>query len=224
LCTIIYYTLAGKNCQKEQLINGLTEALILYLVLFFPQIRLSSPDTAAFSVFRELGRLFYTVPSTILILHLLSLSGDGPGKPRRRDLKTAAFVLPLLAAAGCVISLASRRFAGVPVPPEAPALPLHWPFLIAACFGTGYFEEAYFRLYLLRRLGKSGLGAGKSVAVATALFCLCHVYEGPWGTLNAAAAGIILSLFFIREGSLHGIAWAHGLYNILVYLMAAKTA
>jgi len=51
------------------------------------------------------------------------------------------------------------------------------------------------------------------------LFSLCHVYEGPWGILNAVLAGIILSLLFIRFRSLHGIAWAHGAYNIFVYTM-----
>jgi membrane protease YdiL (CAAX protease family) len=102
---------------------------------------------------------------------------------------------------------------------EAPGSPVQWLIMICACAATGYFEESYFRLYLLTRF--AGLGRGKSVFLGVLLFTLCHVYEGPWGALNAAAAGTVLSLIFTKSKSFHGIAWAHGAYNAAVYAMAA---
>jgi membrane protease YdiL (CAAX protease family) len=57
------------------------------------------------------------------------------------------------------------------------------------------------------------------VVFSTFLFSLCHIYEGPGGFINSILAGILLSALFIRYRSLHGVAWAHGAYNIFVYVM-----
>jgi membrane protease YdiL (CAAX protease family) len=56
-----------------------------------------------------------------------------------------------------------------------------------------------------------------AILVSTALFSLCHIYEGPWGVINAALAGLLLSLIYVHYGAIHGLAWAHGLYNIFIY-------
>jgi membrane protease YdiL (CAAX protease family) len=111
----------------------------------------------------------------------------------------------------------------VTIPPsprlEAPQSLLAWLVVFGSCLGTGYLEESYFRLYLLLRLEEAGIGIRKGVFLSCLLFSLCHKYEGPWGVLQAALAGIVLSLVFIRRHSFHGIAWAHGAYNGLVYLI-----
>jgi membrane protease YdiL (CAAX protease family) len=103
---------------------------------------------------------------------------------------------------------------GFPQGPAAVAV------MILSSFSVGYVEETYFRFYLFRRLGEGGAGPVKAALVASALFALCHVYEGPWGALNAFVAGLLLFYIFVRRRSLHGIAWAHGGYNIFVYIMA----
>jgi membrane protease YdiL (CAAX protease family) len=140
-------------------------------------------------------------------------------KPRRADLWEFLPAFPLLCLTGFLCSLASS---GLPAaPPALPAGPGQWPAVIVLCMGAGYLEESYFRLYLLSRFTAGGLGPWKSLFLSTLLFALCHVYEGPWGVLNAAAAGLILSLIFLRRKSIHGIAWAHGLYNTAVYVTAA---
>ncbi|MDR1949246.1 MAG: CPBP family intramembrane metalloprotease [Spirochaetaceae bacterium] len=54
------------------------------------------------------------------------------------------------------------------------------------------------------------------------LFSLCHLYEGFWGVLNALFAGVLLALVFRRYRSLHGIAWAHGLYNAFIYAFGLR--
>jgi membrane protease YdiL (CAAX protease family) len=157
-------------------------------------------------------------------VRLLSLTGGpDPGalKPRLSDLGAALIAFPGLLAAGFCVSRIAPFFTMIPVIPGAgaPGTPPQWLAAAAACIGTGYFEEGYFRLYLLSRFRDAGLTARKSVFLSVLLFSFCHVYEGFWGTLNAAAAGALLSLVFIRRRSFHGIAWAHGAYNILAYAM-----
>jgi membrane protease YdiL (CAAX protease family) len=66
-----------------------------------------------------------------------------------------------------------------------------------------------------------GLGKHRAVLASTLLFAFCHVYEGPWGFLNAALSGVILAFLFLRFRSLHGIAIAHAMYNIFVYALGA---
>jgi membrane protease YdiL (CAAX protease family) len=100
-----------------------------------------------------------------------------------------------------------------------PQGPLAVAVMILSCLGTAYLEETYFRFYLFRQLGKSG--PAKAALVSSLLFALCHLYEGPFGALNAFLAGLLLFYIFTRSRSLHGIAWAHGAYNIFVYIMAA---
>jgi membrane protease YdiL (CAAX protease family) len=95
--------------------------------------------------------------------------------------------------------------------------------MILSNLSAGYLEETYFRFYLFKRLGEAGAGPVKAALVSSLLFALCHLYEGPLGALNAFAAGLLLFYIFARSRSLHGIAWAHGGYNIFVYILAAIT-
>ncbi|MFP3041644.1 CPBP family intramembrane metalloprotease [Treponema primitia] len=96
--------------------------------------------------------------------------------------------------------------------------------MILSCLSTGYLEESYFRFYLFTRFKQGGVSPVKAMIVSSILFALCHVYEGPLGALNALLAGLLLFFIFSRRRSLHGIAWAHGAYNIFVYVMAGITS
>jgi membrane protease YdiL (CAAX protease family) len=69
--------------------------------------------------------------------------------------------------------------------------------------------------------GTSKADSVAGIFVSTAFFSLCHLYEGPWGVINAVLAGLLLSLVYIHYGALHGLAWAHGLYNIFIYASGA---
>jgi membrane protease YdiL (CAAX protease family) len=113
-----------------------------------------------------------------------------------------------------------------PNPPAAPAIgyprdPAAVAVMILSCLTTGYLEETYFRFYLFKRFGEAGAGPVKAALASSLLFAFCHLYEGPLGALNAFAAGLLLFYIFARRRSLHGVAWAHGGYNIFVYIMAA---
>jgi len=213
------------------------EALILYFVLFFPGV-FSSPfpaqgiDAAAlipFSVLRELGRTFtYTIPSLALLWYLISdkkgFSALADEKPRIRDLIPFAAGLPALIVTGFGISFLVSHFSGLlglpqPLKVEAPGNIIGWIVMVASCLASGYLEESYFRYYLLTRLESAVSPEVLRILFSTVLFGFCHFYEGPWGILNAVLAGVILSVLFVRYRSLHGVAWAHGVYNIFVYVM-----
>jgi membrane protease YdiL (CAAX protease family) len=94
-----------------------------------------------------------------------------------------------------------------------------WIVLILSCFCTGYLEESFFRFYLFKRLSDGGIPAGRYVVISSVLFACCHAYEGWGGALNALLAGIVLALVFARSKSLHALAWAHAIYNVLFYVI-----
>ena len=214
------------------------EPLILYFVLFFPGVyaspvsgALAGMETIPFSILRELGRtLTYTIPSLALLWYLITdkkgFSALEEEKPHKRDLLPFGIGLPGLIIIGLFISLLVSLFSqvlSITPPPlvEAPVNVPGWIVMVLSCLATGYLEESYFRYYLLAKLENFALRPAVSISLSTALFSLCHLYEGPWGILNALLAGLLLSVLFIRYRSLHGIALAHGVYNVFVYIMGS---
>ena len=211
------------------------EPLILYFVLFFPAVYAQPFSTGAvtgvipFSILGELGRtLTYTMPALALLWYIIperkGFSALKQEKPRIQDLFSFIIGLPALIITGIGISLLVSLFSGysdMALPPlvEGPANVYGWIVMVFSCLCTGYLEESYFRYYLLTKLEYPVSSTTVKVLLTTVLFSLCHVYEGPWGIANAVIAAVILSLIFIRFRSLHGIALAHGAYNIFVYAM-----
>jgi membrane protease YdiL (CAAX protease family) len=210
--------------------------LLLYLLLFGSGLvsQGTYPDRIPLSLDREIIRIFaYALPALGFIWYRLcryplpqSSWVQGLLKPRVQDLLALGIALLGLGSIGFCLALAGPRLAPYiqlsPSPDvEAPQSLLAWVIILGSCFATGYLEESYFRVYLLLRLKEAGIGTGKRVFLSCLLFSLCHTYEGPWGILQAALAGMVLSLVFIQRHAFHGIAWAHGAYNALVYLMAS---
>ncbi|MDR1576084.1 MAG: CPBP family intramembrane metalloprotease [Treponema sp.] len=205
------------------------EALILYLVLFFSGTAGRTPpeEIIPFSIVGELARIvLYNIPSLALIWYLLlkskSLKSWGIGPPGRKDLLPGLLTLPALILIGFIIALVSPYLGGVPAPGIAPPASVPaWIVLALSCLSTGYLEESFFRFYLLSKREELGLGASRAALLSALLFSLCHLYEGPWGFLNAVLSGVTLAFVFLRYRSFHGIALAHGLYNIFVYILGA---
>jgi membrane protease YdiL (CAAX protease family) len=221
-------------------LNVLIEPLILYLVIFLPGTIFGGAfsEVIVFSINRELIQCFiYKLPSLALVWYLLykdSLDTTNfrnwrIPKPRIKDLTTLIICLPGLILIGFGVSVLSSwaleifpDAINLPLSPlvEAPGSPPAWLVMGISCLGTGYLEESYFRLYLLQRLDEAGVRKGRGIFLSILLFSFCHIYEGPWGVLNAALAGLLLSLLFLRHGAFHGIAWAHSGYNVFVYIAA----
>ena len=215
------------------------EALILYFVLFFPGIYLSAfsgvfpggeiIEVIPFSIIRELGRtVTYTIPSIALVWYIMGkkkLAAFISRGFRKKDL--IAFALGLFGlicislSISFLVSILLRHYDIISPPPkiEPPANYTGWIVLVFSSMGTGYLEESFFRYYILGKFEKTVPQTTIRVLFSTFLFSLCHIYEGPGGFINSVLAGILLSALFIRYRSLHGVAWAHGSYNIFVYVM-----
>jgi membrane protease YdiL (CAAX protease family) len=209
-------------------LKKLIEPLILYVVLFLPGAIPGAPpsEPAAFSTERELIRiLLYNIPSFALIWYLLlqgrNLREWGVGLPGKGDLFSVLLAFPGLALIGLTISLVSPLFTETPAAAviSAPSSAPGWIVMIFSCISTGYLEESFFRFYLLTKLGELGIKTGRLIFVSVLFFAVCHVWEGPWGVLNAVLAGALLAFVFLHYRSLHGIALAHGLYNAFVYTL-----
>ena len=206
----------------------LAELLILFFVLFFPGVYssgFSGGEAQPFIIYRELGRtLTYTAPSLALLWYIITdKKGFKRIKLKIQDLVSLSIGLLGLVILGLGVSVLVSIFShyeglNPPEKVEAPANALGWAVMVISCIGTGYLEECYFRYYLLTKLENTHPSPVVRIIFSTFLFSICHIYEGPWGAFNAALAGILLSVIFIRYRSFHGIAWAHGAYNIFVYI------
>jgi len=211
------------------------EPFILYWVLFFRIPAGSAPGEGAvgavamdFSWTAETARiLMYTLPSLTLVWYLLlkvkSLKAMGIRLPQKKDFIVASLAFSALTLIGVTISQVSARFGGdVPLRHSlSPKTVIEWAVLVISCVSSAYLEESYFRFYLFSKKEEMGLGPHRAVLVSTLLFSICHIYEGPWGFLNAALSGVVLAYAFLRFRSLHGVAGAHALYNILAYVLSA---
>jgi len=203
------------------------EPFIIYWVLFFRIPVGSTPgEVPEFSWTAETGRiLMYTLPSLALVWYLLlrakSLREMGIKLPQKKDFVIAFLAFCALTLIGVTISLVSAQFGEAVALRQflRPQTVTAWAVLAVSCVSSAYLEESYFRFYLLSMKEEMGLGPHRAVLVSTLLFSICHIYEGPWGFLNAALSGVVLAYIFLRFRSLHGIAVAHALYNILAYIL-----
>jgi membrane protease YdiL (CAAX protease family) len=213
------------------------EPFILYWVLFLripvgiaPGEEAVGAVAMEFSWAAETARIFmYTLPSLALVWYLLlkvkNLKAMGIRLPQKKDFIVAALAFSALTLIGVTISLVSAKFGEAAMLRQSlsPKTVTAWTVLVVSCVSSAYLEESYFRFYLFSRKEEMGLGPHRAVLVSTLLFSICHIYEGPWGFLNAALSGVVLAYVFLRFRSLHGVAAAHAFYNILAYVLQAGT-
>ncbi|MDR2575956.1 MAG: CPBP family intramembrane metalloprotease [Treponema sp.] len=214
------------------------EPFILYWVLFLRIPAGITPGEGAagavameFSWTAEIARIFiYTLPSLALVWYLVlkkvkSLKATGIRFPQKKDFVVAFMAFCALTLIGVTISLVSAKFGEAAMLRQSlsPRTVTAWAVLVVSCISSAYLEESYFRFYLFSRKEEMGLGPHRAVLVSTLLFSICHIYEGPLGFLNAALSGVVLADVFLRFRSLHGVAAAHALYNILAYVLQAGT-
>jgi membrane protease YdiL (CAAX protease family) len=207
------------------------EALILYVVLFFSgSTGLFTYRGEGFSITAEIVRtVTYTIPSLALIWYLLLRARrirDWNIALSIKDLISCLIALPCLILTGFFIASVSYIIGGssAQMSINFPSTTPGWVVLCFSCLFSAYLEESFFRFYLLARRDELKLNALSALVVSVALFSICHIYEGPWGFLNSAISGMILCFVFLRYHSLHGIAMAHSLYNIFIYVDYAVIA
>jgi len=206
------------------------ETLILYAVLFLAgggYLPAGQKALTDFSLTAEFARIFlYNAPSLALIWYLLAKAKplkDLDIHPGKRDLLPGFLALPGLLIIGFIIAFLSNYIdkTSAQILFFSPSTAAGWIVLSISCLSSGYLEESFFRFYLLSRREELKLGSASALVLSTALFSICHIYEGPWGFLNSVLSGTLLCFLFLRYKSLHGIAITHGLYNITAYIFNA---
>jgi len=206
------------------MVKNILTAIALFFVLFFPQRLVSASPEGEI-----LHSLSWRLPALILVLLLLEKSREegttlysGPAFRPKRDFPVLGLALPALCLLGFLASFAAAHTGFPPPPVLLPSGVLAWAGVVLACLTTGYLEEAYFRVYLPVQC--QGFGRFTGFWFPILLFSLCHVYEGPWGFANAFLAAVFLSVIYRKRLSFHGIALAHGLYNVFAYVMMSIKA
>ncbi|MDR0908925.1 MAG: CPBP family intramembrane metalloprotease [Spirochaetaceae bacterium] len=194
----------------------LLEALILYAVIFLPGLSGSSWPLWNLSYLTV-----HIVPSMALLILIAYYHGYKDkllALPQRNDLLSFLIALPALVLSGILVS--SIPF-DAPRPDTIVARDDMQSIIILclSCIGGAYFEEMFFRFYLVGRLGKALNNTIAALLISVVLFTACHAYEGLHGMVNAAVSATILSFIFIRYRCIHGIALAHAGYNIIAYLL-----
>jgi len=204
------------------------EALILFILIFLSRsagLLTGVPsDGTFFSLKAELLKIFfYYIPSLALIWHIILKAGKidiwiiGLGK---KDMKAALITLPCLLITGLSVAFtASFINVNSTYAFTAPSSIFDWTALCFSCLIFAYLEESYFRYYLLTNRDELNLNVTSALVLSAALFSICHISGGPWSFINAFIGGSILGFMFLRYNSFHGIAIAHGLYNIAVYAL-----
>jgi len=205
------------------------EALILYILLFFSGADVHfygiSAATGSFSVSAELAKtLLYTVPALALIwylIHKAKIIEIWIVRLGKKDFKAAILTLPFLLITSAIISVISINFEGLSDKTNyySPSTGIEWVVICLSCVFSAYLEESFFRFYLLTKREELNLTAPAAMFFSVVLFSVCHIGAGPWSFLNAAICGAFFCFMFLRYNSLHGIAIAHALHNIIaIYL------
>ncbi|MDR0302065.1 MAG: CPBP family intramembrane metalloprotease [Treponema sp.] len=211
------------------------EAIILYVVVFLSgsaSFLINGPPAGAevqagFPVTATLaGIMLRSIPSLALIWFLLLKNKklkDWGIKPGIKDLVSCIYTLPCLLIIGFTVTFVSSKVgeASLQITLVSPSNAFEWIILCLSCILAAYLEESFFRFYLLSRRNEFKLSAVWALSLSVTLFSICHIYEGPWGFLNAVLSSILLCFMFLRYKSIHGISIAHAMYNIAVYVINA---
>jgi membrane protease YdiL (CAAX protease family) len=205
------------------------EAIILYIVLFLSgsaSFFTNSPPAgtqAGFYVSAALSGIFLrSIPSLVLIWFLLLKKKklkDWGIRPGLKDLISGIITFPCLLIIGFMVTYTSSQIGetSLKMTLVSPSSGREWIILSLSCVFAAYMEESFFRFYLLSRRNELKLTAVYALVLSVALFSICHIYEGPWGFLNAVLSSTLLCFMFLRYKSIHGISIAHAMYNIAIY-------
>ncbi len=180
-------------------------------------------------VYFHLTLLAIAVPQTLLLVYVTELRTPGFGRrlgwhaPRPADVVTLVMTVALLFAALSILTVVGS------FTPERSALwepTVKWsftryellPLVVVTSIAVGYREEIFYRAYLFARGEEVNLHPATVVGGSSVLFAAGHLYQGWAGFIIALVIGATFGAVFAWRRSLHAIAMAHGLYNILVLL------
>lgn len=208
------------------------EFALLFAVLFLPGMiaQGSAVDPRAFEdLFYHLQLLATAVPQILLVITFSELRRRGSAhrfgwvRPSPRDAITA---LAGIAGTWLVVGVISVVAGALTGTPGGAAARVEWsfdrpeliPLVLVSTLAIGYREEVFYRAYIADRAAEARVNPRPALALGAALFAAGHLYQGIMGFVIALAIGLFLGELYLRTRSLHGIAVAHGIYNLLVLL------
>lgn len=223
-----------QNTGKWGNIPSFFEPVLLFFLFFIPAILSQQADTVNPGIFNSYSFNLYSIltliPRIVILLYLLFLRkvtfqnyGIIPFKPKYL-LKSLLYLVILLLSVTIITLLLNvlHALSGI----EFQSIP--WkltnysviPLIAISFFCTGYWEELFFRCYLITEFKKMGASSGTALLISSAAFASGHIYQGFSGFLITLVLGTVLGLLFLRKPNIHTIAVAHGAYNLGVMIMS----
>jgi len=112
---------------------------------------------------------------------------------------------------------------GIEIPQNFYARLFEMPIMILlialTCILVGYFEELFFRVYLIREFAVNSLTSHVTVVIGSFLFTAGHIYQGFTAAAGTFFIGMLLGYRYLAHSSWHEIALAHALYNFTAIIL-----
>jgi membrane protease YdiL (CAAX protease family) len=205
--------------------------LLIYFTFFFPGLFAGPPDPAFLDNYIILYCV-YTLPWAALLIYVVWLKQPSDLNALGIFNLNTGHVPILLLAFAAVLLLNQVFYVFISLLPQEmideisnaysweilKPIPV-WLILLFALI-TGYWEELFFRAYLLTRFEQLQIPLRYSLILSALVFMMGHLYMGFMGLLIAAVMGTGLCLLFLKTKSLHVIALTHAFYNFMVLFAA----
>lgn len=210
------------------------ELALLFAVLFLPGMfaQAGQIDPGAFeNIAYHIQILAVAIPQVLLVVAMGDLRRPGSSRrygfrpPDRRDLFAGIMGLVATWITVGLVSLAAGLI-GADTDSMQPAVSWTFeryelvPLALVSTLAIGYREEIFFRAFVADRAEEAGFDPRLALGIAALVFAAGHIYQGLAGFVVSLAVGMVLAGVYYRTRSLHGVAVAHGLYNLLVLLAA----
>ncbi len=225
------------HAQKKPFI----EAVLLFSVFFLPGyfqqgvgFNIESMLNPVFHFFT----LIFSLPQMLLLLYILHLR-VGPdleayGVVPLRKTRVSSVLISFICIMGITLLIgifdqlinSSRdvfTHPGITAPSTFYDQLIAKPGLIlliaVTCLLIGYFEELFFRVYLIKEFAGNRYAAHFTIITGSVLFAAGHAYQGVIAATGTFFIGVFLGYRYLAHSSWHEIALAHALYNFTAILM-----
>ncbi len=217
------------------------EAVLLFSVFFLPgyfQQGAGFDLAAMLNPSFHLFTMLFSLPQMLLLLYILRLRNGpdlglyGIGSLRRisifQILLSLVSIFGITLFLGIVQQIVRRSGAllgstGIEITPNFYATIASRPsiliFISITCLLIGYFEELFFRVYLISEFASTRRTAILTVLLGSVLFAAGHAYQGIIPAAATFFIGVLLGYRFLARRSWHEIALAHALYNFVAILI-----
>ncbi len=230
---------------KQLTKNKFFEPVLLFCLFYLPGY-IQQYRGANFDIFNSIEyHIFYiltVLPQILLTLYLMKYSPVNlemlPDDTSWTEFYfvrkiTSRTILRALAAAGIMLAIsygisliifASGMSSPVSDNSWAISSPLLLTVFILTSQITGWSEELFFRGFLLRRVCFQKENVMLPAVIVSFIFGTGHIYQGFSGILITSSLGLFLAWFYLKKQDLIAAAIAHGLYNMVIMLIASAVS